>query len=499
MKNIIKIRIFLWLVLVGIVGWLLYMGIVPKGKISYVYDFTKPSYFIGKLTPEERVEEVRDGHQKIIGDPVYFSLHTPRRFNKVKLTLRYKQEEGSIPLPTTLPIIEAGILVDKTIWRYDLKPLENRIINQLSLTWDMIKENGIILLQKEKKFANINEFLNNLPDRKEVALYNYDLKSEFLIPNYEISDKENKITYALRGPYQFYTYIKNENLDFTFNFIDINKNRDSDPIDLHLYYDNELIDSRHLDDDGITDDNNEISSQSEVKIKLANLPEGVYKIEIKANDDIITKKIITKQSKLSFINKIWLIDAPDQDISLYSDSLSLQAQTINPASLQTIKVGDSELEIGETYKLFSIIVGSGIKEIKLVHDDIILSGDGVFSFSQDALINPQFKKVSANLNINEEGINYVLARYVIPESKGEWKIAQAEFNLTKAYQEDNKYSFLISIPGLRADDPSASSPRPELGTKAGQVVEDSIEIDEIRVELEGKSLFEKLGELLGNK
>jgi len=77
------------------------------------------------------------------------------------------------------------------------------------------------------------------------------------------------------------------------------------------------------------------------------------------------------------------------------------------------------------------------------------------------------------LDVNKDGINYVLANYRIPSDDGEWKTAEVEFDLTKAYSEDGKYSFLISIPGLRADDG----------------VDDYIEIGGIKIDLRGRTLF----------
>ena len=118
---VIKFRIIFWLILAGIVSWLLYMAIVPSGQITYVSDFSSSNYFIKKLSPAERVEIPVNGVQNIIGDPVYFSLRTPRRFDSAILTIKYKNETG-------LPIIETGVLVDKKIWRYDLEPKENKII-----------------------------------------------------------------------------------------------------------------------------------------------------------------------------------------------------------------------------------------------------------------------------------------------------------------------------------------------------------------------------------
>jgi len=481
-RNIYKLRILLWISLGLVVGFLLYKGVVPSGKISYVYNLEKPSSFIGKLTPAERVELVKDGVQKIIGDPVYFSLRTPRKFNIAKLSIKYKNN-------SELPLIEAGVLMDKTVWRYNLQPIENKIIDDIALVWDAIKENGVMLLQREKRFNSIDEFLENLPSKDEIALYNYDLKQKFLFENYE-GNKELSSGYpelsslSLRGSYQFYTYIKDEDLNFDFSFLDLNKNKDSDRIELNLYYEDELIDSRSMEDDGVVSDNSEISSERTVNFKVANLPEGVYKIELKVNDDIVTKNITTVQSKLAFINKIWLFNEGKSKIELFTDGRELRVQTVNPGSLGKIKFGEEELEINETYKQFfvSLPIATTTKLI-LAKDGVIIASDGVFSFSETYLINPSFKKVTANLDIKKESINYVLAKYSPPEEIKNWKLAQVEFDISNAYREFYKNSFIISVPGLRADD--------EVG---GNIV-----VDEIRVELEGKSLWEKVKEVRSQK
>lgn len=501
----------MWGALAIVFGWLLYMGIAPSGRISYVFDFKgeDENYFIKKLTPAERVKAFQNGSQEIIGNPVYFALRTARRFNKAALTLKYRQKEDKSPIgglssSAGLPIIEAGILVDKKIWRYDLKPIENKMIDELSKKWDAIKEGGVILLQREKKFESIDDFLDNMPLRQGMALYNYplrhnppaggeesELKDKFILPDYQPKAVKNKVGYALRGPWQIYTYIKNEDLDFSFDFVDLNKNKDADSIDLNLYFNNQLIDSRRIDDDGILTDNGEKTERGELRQKLASLPEGVYKIELKVNDDIITKEIIAKQQKLSFVNKIWLSDARRNDITLFTDSTAISAQTINPGRLQTIKVGERDLKLAETYRQFEVKSPGAISEIKLEKDDIILAGNGVFSFNKDSLINPEFKKVDESFDADKQGVNYILAEYEKPIEVDGWKMASAEFDLTGAYRElfyprqlsgAGKYNFIISIPGLKAEDD----------------IEDSVEIKEIRVDLEGTSLWEKLRKIVSS-
>lgn len=479
MKPVIKIRIFLWLILAGIIGWLLYLAIAPGGRISYTYDFHDENYFIRKLTPAERVEPPNAGTQKIIGDPVYFSLRTPRRFDQARMVLTYKNEDD-------LPLLEAGVLVDKTVWRYDLEPLENRIMDRLALVWDVSDENGVMFLQREQKFNGLTEFLAGLNSasssvsKGEIAVYNYDLDYNYIIPDYASSSEEQVFAYPLRGSYQFYTYIKDEPLNLIFAVKDLNRNLDPDPMSARLYYRNRLLMSRDLADDNNLSDNGQVSQARILELKEAHLPEGVYKIEVKTTDDIITESITTAQERLSFINKLWLASSSQENIIISSDSRIVHAKTVNPASLGEIKVGEQALALAETYKQYSLRTATSVSVINIPRGDVIISGDGVFSFADSQPLNPGLAKVNANIDINGRGVNYILARYESPRGEGDWHKAEAKFNLADAYREDGQYGFIISIPSLKAEDEVA----------------DYFELGAIEAELTGKSLWEKLEEVL---
>lgn len=474
-NRIIKLRIILWLFLLAIVFSLFWLAIIPFGKITYSYNFKKDSDFIGKLTPGERVGQIEGNSQKIIGDPVYFSLRTPRTFDKGRLILKYKT---SANLP---PVIEAGVLADKNIWRYDLKPVDNQILDKLSLVWDKINEGNIMLLQKEKKFDSLEKFLSDLPVSSEIALYNYDLKQDFVIPEYQAQKSDNILLASLRGSYEIYVYIKNEDLDFDFAILDLNKNKDEDQVSVALYCQGQEIDSWRLDDDGIRDDLGQIKAERNLRVKENNLPEGVYKIELRANDDIVTT-LKTRQNKIAFQNKIWFYNEGKTNLKLFTDSQSIQANTINPDSLQTIKAAGQNLKLEEAYRQYSmdLLDLEGLAEISLERDGVIISGNGVFCFEKKQCFNPELKKVDAVLNLGNSGVNYILADYNLPEEKDGWKIASVEFDLKNAYRENQKYGFIISVPGLRSDDK----------------IDDWLEIGDIKVELEGRGLVEKLGELI---
>ena len=461
-KNILKIRIILWLILAAAVGWFAYMKITPSGKISYVYNFKKPSYFIGKLTPAERAElDIIKDQVEIKGGPVYFFLKTPRRFERAKVRVKFKNN-------TDFPVMEIGLLNHKASWSYDLKPLQNKIIDQLSLAWPVVYgKNGIRLIERGKKYDAVEQFLADLPERDEIALYNYSLKNNFLLAEYEPSRKDNLVDYKFRGSYQFYTYIKQEQLDYVFNFVDA---ADNDPITIKVYSSAGLIYSAD-------------AKKRQAVVKIASLPEGVYRFSVIAGDEVRTKSITSRQDRFVLINKIWLDMGNKKILALFTNSQLINAQTANPSSLGKIKIGDAVLDVQETYKQFSVKILNQPAKIELPKDDIIISGDGVFSLTENGLFDPRFKRADGQLDINGETINYVLANYENPVNDDGWQTATAEFDLTKAYQEKGKYQFLISIPALKAEEPVS-----------GEII-----IKEIKVDMQGTGWREKLKKYFSNR
>ena len=169
LKKIHYLRIFLWLILASFILFVIWQAIVPYGQAVYSFDFKKNSFFIGRLTPHERVSGIANGQQKIIGEPVYFNLWTPRPFSKLKLTIRYKNNRT--------PLIEAGVLIDQKSNAYYRAPLHNETLNDLyrNKNWGVIQQGQIILLQKEETYASVQDFLKKLPPAKNVAVYNYSL------------------------------------------------------------------------------------------------------------------------------------------------------------------------------------------------------------------------------------------------------------------------------------------------------------------------------------
>lgn len=77
--------ILLWLV---IFVYLISADTVPSGKLIYQKDFSKNQYGIGYIFPLGRTH-VFNNAQTIIQEPVYFTVYTPKSFDKVQLSISF--------------------------------------------------------------------------------------------------------------------------------------------------------------------------------------------------------------------------------------------------------------------------------------------------------------------------------------------------------------------------------------------------------------------------
>lgn len=436
--------------------FLLEKNLVLRGNFQVEYDFSQKYHpFISSFTPLSRLGERTSGEkgrwqQGIIGEPIYFEISTPRRFKKANLEIEYKD--------IGLQDFQIGISTDKDNWQYKLTPLENKNMEQIINHWDTMREGDSILLQKLKKFNTIEEFLTNMPNQDQIAVYNYPLEENFSLTNYQSSNERFEFNKPLLGYHQFYTYKKGEPLDFIFNFKRKNKRKEENKREdmVNVFYKNKLVGQKILSDDNL---------EQEIRLFKNDLPDGVYKIEMKLSDDTIVNKITARQHFFTFINKIHLLGEKTEqnkegNISLYTNSPSLKFSTSQGNSLQNIQINSDHgqnLKIDDIYKQFEVAnyecekfsyLGheNCLVKVSLTEEEILIQGAGLFSFERERFLNPEFNSLEKNSNFSQ--INYIIANYKSPEEKNGWKIAQAEFDISNISQDDKKYKFILSIKGL---------------------------------------------------
>jgi len=473
MPTILKIRIILFSILALVIIFLIYKALSPFGEITYTAKPCDNSFFIQKLKPKDRVSG--DCQNIITGDPVYFNLNTQRTFNEAEVKINYKNSGHN-------KIVEIGIMADERK-NYRLKPLDNIILDNLN--WNTLEKDGIYLFQKENNYNSIDEFLNKIPDKNEILTYFYDLppqKELSELKKFEptLSSKNRTATHLiendLRGPYQFYTYTDDGILEFEFLFSDLNINKDADNIKIVVYdLENNIMAQREMQDErGGEETRNTVNAEG-LHLDLTNLKKGFYKIELITNDDIITTQITASQKIVAFINRIWLAYSSNTDlITLFSDASEVTASTINPQALQKISVNKDILNLSETYKQFSISTVKQTNTIQFAKNDVIISGSGVFSFSESALYNPNYKKLTKNTNL--ANTNYIITTYRPDKTNDDWQTKTLTFDLKNSLWYENNYGFIISVPGLISDDD----------------VDDFVEIGDIEIKLKGRSLWEKI-------
>lgn len=472
-----KVRFCCLLVIFLILGLVFWFKIIPSGHITYNKDYGKflqsGKGFIYNFTPQDRVDEEKGKYPRIIGDPVYFSVFTPRTFSQANVTVVYESN-----LSDDTPIIEAGVLADPIVWRYNLKPLKNKIIEKLAKNWFKITDQELTLWQKEPRYQSLDQFIGDLENNQLLAC-SADIKDCLAVYNYhpninlplnerlDFTESENAVLkiinpVALRGSHIVLLYLKDDGpLEVKVDLRAFNINKPINRAEVALFKGQELITK---------------SNWPNLDLNKPQLKAGVYKLEIKIDNDVIIEKIESSALASVFANKIWPV-ATEDNITLFTDSPYLQIKAMSPASLQNISFNEEGFLLTEAYKQAELRLQEpvSINQIELEKDNIILENNGVFSFFKEQLFNPFLKKVDRFFLINPE-LEYILANYQEPQMDAGQQQASAEFSLIGAYREQGKYNFMLSIPGLRAEDNSGNY----------------LVIKEIKIEMKGRSLWEKL-------
>lgn len=476
-----KLR-FLGLALIFVISLaFLYLKVIPSGRIVYKKDYSRKinfgQGFIYNLTPQERVEDEKGRLPKIIGDPVYFSVFTPRTFDSAKLSVSYYRH-----LDKEVPIIEAGVLADNIIWRYDLKPIENRVLDSLKSSWSTLSKDPLIL-QSSVNYDNEEDFLEDLSLNKLrncpggilecVAVYNYDLGVE-LKPRFSNYEQEKIIDVPLRGTHSLYIYTERTKLNLDTDFVSLKLAKTCDPIEVTISKDGTVLSSKTIEDD-CTNAIGKIEESKTLSFNLESIDPGVYRVDIKISDDVVIKKIVSSSNRLVFRSRLWPVSNSEQ-LKLYTDQSYLFLKALGPASLQRFFFGGQEYQLSQPYSReeFFLDKADGVNEIIIEKDDVILENSGMFAFDKSALFNPQIKKVDAYFKPSED-IKYIIANYTPPICDQLGLFTQSlNLDMRRVYREQGRYNFIFSIPNLK----------PESGSY--------IEIKDIEIEFTGRNIWQKI-------
>ncbi|MDX9778876.1 MAG: hypothetical protein RBT30_01440 [Patescibacteria group bacterium] len=477
----------------GIVLFLSWQLISPTGSWSCQHQFQSFSFFsqlfhtgnsacVSAASPVERWAKNPNGHLLMLADPLYFSVFSPRGFEKIELEIIYRPY-----LNESQAIFEAGFLADPSLWRYRLEPVYNLWLEQISSDWPFIREGNVYLFQREQQFSNINDFLVTWQQDSEkicknsncLALYNVNKEELPVILDLAAlgqAPPQLIFPYTLRGHHQFYSYLEGDTFQLEGKLLDLNENKDLDDFELLLFKDKEQIASVKLKDNRLEEEmSNTLSALQSFKLSKDDLKPGLYRFEFRVNDDILIKDLQINSQYLSAIHKIWLWQ--DEEINLISDASYVQVKSLSPKAKQKIIFGSEEKEVTEIYKQYEIISRqAGWQKVILEKGGLILENSGVFALNALSLINPEYPRLDRFASHRGQ-IDFALADYSPAEKLADgWYRRRLVFDTAGLYRENSYYNLMLSVPGLRLD------------SQAGGL----IEIREINLKYSGSNIIDKI-------
>lgn len=437
----------------GTLFFLLSRAVLPDGRLSVTSDLVHPAPYISSAKPAERIalpEKGESGLPTMIGDPLYVDVTPPSRFDTVTLALRYRN--------TGHPLVELGALASPIEQLFTLAPAQNLLLDRLS--WQRVSSGDLTLLQREKRYASIDEFFRDPPSRDRLAVYRAAAGVPYVLPGYEPSASTREIEISLRGHHRLLTYVKDEPLSITFVVQDMNRQEGADPIIVTAYREDseEPLARTVLVDDGNTKDDQRSSKLRNVPMTIVAPEEGFYQIEFTAPADVFIRKIVTRQRKLVFKDKIYFGDHvgfsdKTPPAVVYVGGRRMVARTAHAESLQRLTIGSDSLTLAEPHvRYIRELRGTELRRVVAPKRDLLLEADGLFALSQDEYFDPQafaLQWYTTTADLDARGIDYVLTSYESPSSAGDFLETEATFRVPElAKTKEGAYRFVITAPGI---------------------------------------------------
>ncbi len=441
---------------IGLLVHLVFLSAAPEGSLTADSDLVRPSPFVSEPKPSERLAEPAAGADggwlfPLVDSPLYFDVTPPSRFDSITATVRYANTSGAL--------LEIGALASTIDEQFELRPGENRLLD--TLQWNRVRSGNLTLLERAHSYASVDEFLRRPPSPSRVAVYRAKAAIDYRPADHRPSARSREIEVSLRGRHRLLTYVGGEALNFTFFIQDMNRMEGADPVIVSVYRlgETEPVARSILADDGNTRSDQRSSQLRAAAINLTDPAAGVYQLEFTASNDVFIRKLLTAQSKLVFVDRLYLGDHVGysdvvRPITVLVDGQSLTARAAHQESLQTLKVAGSDLVIGEPQTRYSrrLPVGQEPLAVLSPRRDILLETDGLFALSAGDYFDPLpfvLNQYTTRSDLDARHIDFILTGYEEPETDGVLNLAQAVFDTDKlALTRDGAYRFAVLAPGV---------------------------------------------------
>jgi len=437
-------------------AWLVWQEFVPSGTFVVEKNVGVSSPFLDELLPGSRVSSPEkdaqgDMAQTLTGDPVYFFAHPHRSFDTVTAEIWFKN--------TMVPMVEFGGFASSENEAFDLYPLQNLLLDQSS--WTRIQEGNHLLLQRDPTYPSIEDFFASPPPVEKVATYHEDWSVPYHPVSYTPSSLYQATAISFRGHHTIKTYVKNETLSFSFSYMDMNREEGSDPLQILVFNSlGQVVAEARQGDDGVSDATAFPSSLQTIMIEAADLPEDVYKIELNVGRDIFFRSVTTPQQKWVFVRSLFLADEVGYretalGVQLITNGKQFSFETRHAEGVQEIQVGGQTVSITTPFETVTQkIVQPGLVVLSVPLGDMDIQSDGYIAMSAQTFFQPDPVPLTAQIDLETSGVDYVLAEYVSPRQEGNWWVAKVTFDASILAKEQGAWKFAFSLPGINEQEGS---------------------------------------------
>lgn len=348
---------------------------------------------------------------------------------------------------------------DNSTWHYHTKPIFLPFFE--GLTWEKVGNSPPFLYQKSPVFASTENLLKNPPKDKAVGTYYLTEDHSINVLNgYAPKSSETVINTPLRGSHTFYTYLNDEPFRLSIEKQDLNWYEGADTLEIKVYKDKKLLSQKKIEDDGVTDTSRipGITQAEVIKYEEGNPENGVYKIVLKAGNDLMIKSIKSSFNKIVFEGPVFPLSGSEiypmagesAESLIYTDSSKLSFVTAHEKSLSEIDISGKKLTMDKTSTPFKFESQSERNIIKASKGDVKIDGNGYFSFDIDQFFTPFiYKKFEVKSTDDLSQVDFLLTDYSKPFDEDGWKTKEINFSLTDAYYSNGKLSWLIKAPNLK--------------------------------------------------
>ena len=461
------------------------LGAVVKYQFNSILDRDK----LSKIKGAEEASSFKPGENGVLQIPQQTIRQNIVTFNLKLITKPIEGVWVNLKFKGNPKEIKMGVRGSEKE-KYQYLPLYNQILN--SLTWGQTTEGKTTFWQREKKYQDLAGLVSRPPlgDKIKVASYFFDPSDIVMKESGSSSQGNLKIEKTLRGTHTLLIKVDKKPLLLTVVKQDANAYKGEDNLSIQIYDNNQnKLAEQLISDDGVTDIARLMMTPQKSEIKIDDIKPGIYQVVLKdtsEGDDIRIKSIEINQSSLVFQNPVLVVD--EKPTILWTNSKKIEMLTPHTIGIQTVKLDDKynlAIEKDSNKYVFDLnnpeskiaTSSSGnslvLHKLEIPKNDLIITGDGYFAFSQESFFNPEpIKTVDLSTVLDINKIDYIIANYrpakkVSSSAKasadeGEWYTAQAYFDpKDMKIDGDNLYFSLES---------------PELTSYGGEIVIDSLEV-----------------------